>query len=748
MPQLPRRTLLTALAGTAGTAMACSGGRTADGAPRSAHGAPGAPGVPGAPAIPGKPGAAAAAARRLLPRHADQLAFEALPGTRDTFRVSGERGAVVIAGSTPAVQLKGLYHYLKHSARANITWAGRQLDLPKLLPDPGRTTTRRANVPHRFVLNDTNDGYTNAYHDWSYWERELDVLALHGYNEVLVYVGADAVYHRVFQEFGYGDAELRAWVPGPAHQPWWLLQNMAAFPHPVSRQLLARRARLGRRIADRLRELGMTPVLPGYFGTVPPDFAGRNPGARTVPQGNWVGFRRPDWLDPRTDAFARVAAAFYRVQNDLFGPSTMYKMDLLHEGGKPGDVPVGEAARAVEKALRAAHPGAVWVILGWQHNPPKALTDAVDKDRMLVVDGLSDRFPTVTDREADWGSTPYTFGSIWNFGGHTALGANTPDWAALYERWRTKDGSTLRGISLMPEAADNNPAAFELFSELAWHDGDLDLEEWFRQWATTRYGGVDHSAQAAWDALRRTCYGTTRADSWAEGADGLFGARPSLTVASAASWSPKAMRYEPDDFAPALGHLLSVRKELRGSSAYRRDLLDVARQALSNRSRVLLPQIRDAYEQRDTARFDRLTRTWLGHVDLLDRLVATDARQLLGRWVADARAWGADARERDRLAYDQLSLLTVWGTRAGADAGLKDYANREWAGLVGGLYRLRWRTYFDGLRAALDEGREPEPVDWFALEDRWTRDPGRLAVRPAGDTYAVAKKVRDALDRR
>ncbi|MFG2497889.1 alpha-N-acetylglucosaminidase [Streptomyces sp. NPDC048441] len=721
---LARRTFLTAIAGTTGAAVACSGA-AADGA----H---------------AKEPAALEAARRLLPKHWEQLTFETA-GPADAFRISGRRGHITVTGAGPAAQLTGLRHYLKHTAHANITWAGDQLDLPDRLPGLDKPVSGRANAPHRFVLNDTNDGYTGAYHDWSYWERELDVLALHGYNEVLVYVGADALYHRLFKEFGYSDQELRAWIPAPAHQPWWLLQNMSAFPYPVSRQLLDQRAALGRRIADRVRELGMTPVLPGYFGTVPPGFAAKNPGAKTVPQGDWVGFTRPDWLDPRTEHFTRVAAAFYRAQDELFGTSTMYKMDLLHEGGKPGDVPVPDAAKAVEKALQTAHPGATWVILGWQSNPPKAIVDAIDKSRMLVVDGLSDRFPKITDRESDWNSTPYTFGSIWNFGGHTTLGANTPDWADLYEKWRTKDGSTQCGISLMPEAADNNPAAFELFSELAWRTGDLDLDAWFTEWSESRYGAADPHAAAAWDVLRRTAYGTTRADEWAEGADGLFGARPDLAAKSAASWSPKAMRYEPADFEPALAELLAVRSQLRNSRAYRQDVLDVARQSLSNRSRVLLPQLKQAYDAEDSTRFDELTRSWLGHMDLLDKLVATDSRHLLGRWVADARSWGADATERDRLAYDQLSLLTVWGTRSGADAGLRDYANREWAGLVGGLYRLRWETYFKELRSALGEGRAPKAIDWFELEDGWIRDPGDLATRPTGDTYKIAVQVHERL---
>ncbi len=667
-------------------------------------------------------------------------------GGHDVFRVSGDSGRLTVEGTTPAVQLTGLHHYLRRVARAHVSWSGEQTDLPARLPAARPPVTGTANVAHRFVLNDTNDGYTGPYHDWDYWEREIDVLALHGFNEVLVYAGADAVYHRTFIEHGYSDAEMREWVPAPAHQPWWLMQNMARFGGPVSRELLERRTALARRIVGRLRELGMTPVLPGYYGTVPPDFARRNKGARTIPQGDWGGFPRPDWLDPRTPHFAAVARTFYRVQRELYGATSMYKMDLLHEGGTPGDVPVGAAAKAVEKALRAAHPGAIWAILGWQKNPRREIVDAVDRSRMLVLDGISDHYPNVTDREKDWAGTPYAFGTIWNFGGHTALGANAPDWAALYHRWRTKAGSALRGIAAMPEAADNNPAALALFSDLAWTDGPVDLPAWFERWSLSRYGAPDAGAARAWETLRRTAYGTSRADGWSEQADGLFGARPDLAVDRAATWSPRALRYDAAEFERALPALLSVAPALRGSTAYRADLLDVARQCVANRSRQLLPRIRAAYEDEDRDRFGDLARQWLDWMDLLEDVVATDARHLLGRWIADARAWGSTDPERDRLQADALSLLTVWGPRPSADGGkLHDYANREWAGLVGGLYRARWRTYFAELDAALEEGRRPRPIDWYALEDRWTRQPPTARTRPAGDIVRVARVVASRL---
>ncbi|MDQ1072673.1 alpha-N-acetylglucosaminidase [Streptomyces canus] len=685
---------------------------------------------------------AAAALKRLLPDHYRQFTLRAVADVADRFRVTGRAGQITVEGTSPAVLLTALHTYVRRTAHASVSWTGEQLDLPRILPAPAAEITGTANVPHRFAFNDTNEGYTGAYRGWDAWQYELDVLAVHGVNRVLVYIGGDAVYYDTFRQFGYTDAEMRAWIPAPARQPWWLLQNMSGFGGPVSRQLIEKRAALAEKIIDRVRDLGMTPVLPGYYGSVPDDFPAKHGGdATVVAQGTWGAFKRPDWLDPRTTAFDDVAATFYRAQKERFGESTMYKMDLLHEGGNAGDVPVGEAAGAVEAALQKAHPGAVWAILGWQNNPAKELLDGVDKSRMLIVDGLSDRYTTVTDRESDWGGTPYAFGSIWNFGGHTPIGANAPDWVEQYPKWRDKEGSALAGIAAMPEGADNNAPALALLTDLAWTPGSVDLDDWFAAYALSRYGGPDRHAAAAWQTIRDTAYNMSRADSWSEAPDGLFGARPSLTANKAAAWGPEKDRYDTTAFDAALTELLAVRAELRGSSAYRYDVVDVARQVLSNRSRVLLPQIKAAHDAGDKALFGRLTKTWLGWMDLLDDLLATSGPHLLGRWLSDARSWGADRPEKDRLEYDVRSLITTWGGRQSSEEGLHDYANREWSGLVGGLYRTRWQTYFDTLAT----GKDPATIDWFALEDRWAHAHETHPTDPHGSPYALARSVRDLL---
>ncbi|MFF3316406.1 alpha-N-acetylglucosaminidase [Streptomyces sp. NPDC003035] len=693
------------------------------------------------------PAPARASLERLLGSRAAQFTLVPVeePASGDYFSVSGTAGAIQVRGTSPATLLTGVGWYLERVAGVDIGWPGDSLGrLPATLPPVPGTLTRSATVPHRYALNDTDEGYSGPYRDFATYRHEIDLMALHGVNEVFVPTGAEYTYYRTFQQFGYSAAELRDWIPGPAHQGWWLLQNISGFAGPVSEQLIEARAALGSRIAGHLRSLGMTPVLPGFFGTVPPDFAARNPGAVTVPQGTWVGFDRPDWLDPTGPVFDRLAAAYYRVQQQRFGESDMFKMDLLHEGGAPGPVDVAGAAGAVQRALETARPGATWVMLGWQKNPTATLLSGVDRGRVLILDGLADRYDNL-DREAQWSGAPYAFGSIANFGGHTSLGANTGVWAGRFRTWLTASDSALRGIAYLPEGTGGNPAAFDLFTELAWEPGPIDQRAWFAAYAARRYGGADPHAAAAWEQLRLGPY-STPSGTWSEPQDSLFAARPSLTASRAARWSPTAMRYDAATVERALAQLLQVAPALRTTDAYRFDLVDVARQALTNRARVLLPRIRAAYEAKDLEGFRTLVREWNADLELLGRLVGSDRRFLLGPWLADARSWGADPAERDRLEYDARSILTTWGGRGPSEAGgLRDYANREWAGLVRDVYAPRWAAYFAGLDSALVNGTDPVAVDWFARDDAWARGHAPYPTTPAGDPVALAQEVREAL---
>ena len=717
----PARLLWAVLAAVAALAVVGSA-VPARAAPAPAHHSPGAFDT----------GPAAAALRRLIGHRSQQVTLRAVaPGSgKDRFAITAEQHRVVISGTSPAVLLTGFGWYLKYVAHVNVSLEGDSLAaLPRRLPLPAKPITHTSSVTHRFALNDTNEGYAGPYLSWSDWQHRIDVLALRGINEVLLYEGSGAVYQQTFEKFGYSAAEMRGWIPQPGHQSWWLLQNLSGVGGPISQHLIDQRARLGRRIADRLRSLDMTPVLPGYFGTVPDGFADRNAGAKTVPQGTWNSLPRPDWLDPTNEFFGRVAKTFYAAQTRLLGPSTMYKMDLLHEGGKAGDVDVAAASKAVQRALNTAHPDALWGILGWQSNPLPETLKAIDRSKMVVLDGISDK-PNVTDRDADFFGTPYAFGTIWNFGGHTNLGAQLTTWNTKFYQWQHKAGSAQDGIALMPEAIDNNPAAVEFFTELPWRDGPVDLHDWFADYATARYGGADAHAAAAWRTLADTVY------SWPADVDSrhptaLFDNQPSLSTSS----SP--LPYDTDRFDTALTSLLAVPAALRHTSAYRYDLVDVARQVLANHSRSALPRIRAAYRAGDKAEFDRLSGRFADQIALMDRLLGSDEHFLFGSWQQGADRAAAGPAERAALRYDVRSLVTLWAS----DTTLQDYARREFNGLVGDYYGMRWRTYFDSLDTALATGKPAVPIDWTKVAEKWAHADTDYPTRRHGDAYELASEV-------
>jgi alpha-N-acetylglucosaminidase len=683
---------------------------------------------------------------RLLPHQARQFVLGTLPaeGGRERFRVASANGHIEVAGSTPSALLFGLNWYLKYVAHVQISPNGDRVG-SATLPLPRAVIERSTPYAYRFALNENVDGYSAPYWSWPRWQREIDVLALAGINAVLVERGTDSVLYRTFRDLGYSDLAIRRWLAAPAHQNWQLMGNLCCFAGPVSRALLQKRLRSAQRIVARLRELGITPVLPGYYGIVPADFQQRFADAHVVPQGEWAGFVRPGWLDPRNPMFVRVAAAFYRYQRELLGNSRVYDMEVFQEGGQAGDVQVAPAARAVQTALLAAHPGASWMMLAWQGNPRQALLAGVDRRHLLIIDIDHSRVPR-EQRERDFRGAPFLFGGLWEFGGRTTLGADVRDLTDRLQRVGRTNGN-MAGTAVFTEGMGTNPFMFDLFTEMAWRDEPVDLEAWTRAYVLRRYGGADPHALAAWDVLIHTAY-DIRVDrvvfnSERDAAqESLFDAQPGLTVNRASNWSPEDMRYSAVTFERALPQLLQVAPRLRTSETYRYDLVDVARQTLANESRVLLPRIRRAYEDHDRPRFEALTRCWLGSMDLQDRLLAADRYFLLGGWLSQVRPWASSPAERRRLEFDARSLLTVWGDRQASEEGaLHDYGNKDWAGLTRDYYRPRWQRYFHALDESLRTGARPQPIDWYSLGEQWSHGTQRYSDRPAGDAHALASQV-------
>ena len=150
-----------------------------------------------------------------------------------------------------------------------------------------------------------------------------------------------------------------------------------------------------------------------------------------------------------------------------------------------------------------------------------------------------------------------------------------------------------------------------------------------------------------------------------------------------------------------------------------------------------------AAESKDLTAFRRESALFLAIGHDIDTLLATRHEFLLGRWLADARSWGATAAEKAYYEFDARQIITTWHK---AGTCLDDYANRQWNGLMGSYYLGRWAEYVKRMDAALATGvplDKPAYTAWrIAFEEQWLKSTGeKFATTPQGDACETANRL-------
>ncbi|HUL54678.1 MAG TPA: alpha-N-acetylglucosaminidase [Opitutaceae bacterium] len=693
----------------------------------------------GAPATPDD--AARQLAQRVVPALAGHFSFETIPadGGRDVFEIEGVGGKVVLRGNNGVALASALNRYVEEFGHGDISWnCGDQLALPEPLPPVPQKV--RVVSPHRFryAYNYCTHGYTMAWWDWPRWERELDFLALKGVNLALVIEGQEQVWIDAYGAFGYTAAEVRRWLCLPSHQPWQYMANMEDYGGPVPPAVIERRVALGRKIVARMRELGMEPVLQGYYGMVPSDFKTRFPQAKVHPQGDWNEVQRPDMLDPLDPLFAKMATAFYAAQERLLGPVGYLDADPFHEGGSTEGIDLAACGRAIFGAMDRARPGVTWVLQGWLDNPRQPMIDGLDKSRLLVLDLFCDTKENWRVRD-QFGHTPWLWCTIQSWGGNVGLGGDLDGLRAKPALALAEAGpgkGQMRGIGALLEGSETQPLLWGMFFGNAWRSDAPDLGDWLRDYAHRRYGAASPAVVQALQIEVETVYAH---QGYVES---VVCARPSFEpYPKARLWGSTEPGYDTTRFAEAWRSLLAAAPACGGSDGYRYDLADVGRQVLADLAGRYHRAILQAYAAKDAPAVGRLSSRMLGLFDDLDALLATRKEFLLGVWLADARRYGTTKDEQDLCEVGARELLTTWTSHD----NVTDYANRQWSGLVGTFYRARWQTWLDALQASLATGKALDFQSVRAIirdgDLAWTRQHDGYPAEPRGQTIEVARRL-------
>ena len=440
----------------------------------------------------------------------------------DTFSYEAKEGKVLVKGENDLALARGCYEYLKDHAGIMVTWQQRH---PKVENYPDAELTV-GGTPHKFRhhFNVCTFGYTAPYWKWDRWEEELDWLALHGVNMPLAMVGYQAVAKKVWSDLGVSEKGLKEYFPGPAFAPWFIMGNLYKHNGPCSDKYIDETKVLQDQILARMRELGMTPVAPGFAGFVPEEYAETHGKTNFHARAHWCALPEECqswWIAPGTKTFADLTKEWMRTYTNMFGPVKYFMADSFNEMEIPVTSSLNEDlqryGRESYAAIHSAISDAVWMMQGWMfffqkdtwtREAVQSFLKDIPVGGIIIIDLANDNMQV-------WKAHDGFYGHEWlRCIAHTFGGFNDPhaelrtNYSKMFDQEGDPDKGKQVGVGLTPEGLDNNEVVFEMLADSAWQTKEGKLEDWLATYCKDRYGAYTPTVSNAWAHFLKSFYKT------------------------------------------------------------------------------------------------------------------------------------------------------------------------------------------------------------------------------------------------
>ncbi|XP_053671612.1 alpha-N-acetylglucosaminidase [Anopheles nili] len=687
---------------------------------------------------------------RILPPEQAQQFQVLIDGSmeRNSFHLfkkdSPDSGIVKITASSGVAATKAFYHYLRYWCNSLVAWEGSQLNLPAVLPSVNVTMKAPSSIV--YYQNVCTWSYSFSWWSWPQWRRHIDWMALQGITLSLAPFQED-IWAKVYLEYNLTRSAIDEHLSGPGFFAWQRMGNIRGWGGPLTPAFATFARTLQLQLVQEMRRLGMALALPAFAGHLPVQFRDLYPNVTFANVSVWNNFppqyASPLFLNPTEPLFGEIGQRFLKRAIDTYGTDHVYFSDPFNEidPASPSGKYLSSVAEAIYDTMVRVDPVAVWLLQGWMFvkNPfwsdrsIRAFLSAVPIGRMLVLDLQSEQYPQYT-RTGSYAGQPFIWCMLSNFGGTLGMLGSVGNVHRGIREARSNGSYTLLGTGITPEGINQNYALYEFALEMGWN---LDLnnpEQWFNQYAQARYGNESNMmAQQAWNIFRTTVYAF-------EGLEMMrgkytFNRRPTTKIRP---W----VWYNVTTFNEGVELLLDSAEAGNCNELCRYDLVDVTRQSLQNTADALYLTIMDDFKQLNLTAFRHHSSLFLELLSDLDRLLLTDDHFLLGTWLESAKARGETSLERQRYEYNARTQITLWGPQG----QIVDYANKQWAGMVGDFFHPRWGVFLGELEQAIVSNSTANDVKirdliFRTVELPFVTDTKRYTTIASGDPVRTARAM-------
>jgi alpha-N-acetylglucosaminidase len=678
--------------------------------------------------------------QRVTPWTKGKIVFHSLAASaNERFELLTQDKQLHISATSASAAAMGFNYYLNHFCNHSISHGAENLKPLATLPEVKEKLVIETPFEYRFALNYCTFNYSMSFYQWKDWEKELDWMALHGVNLMLAINGTEIVWQKTLEQFGFTDKDIKEFIPGPAYTAWWLMGNLEGWGGPVTNDMINRPMELQKKMLSRMKELGIEPILHGFYGMVPSTLQTKFPSAKIIEQGKWAGdFQRPAILSPQDSLFTKMATVYYQNIKNIYGDCKFFGGDPFHEGGSSKGLDVALSAKNIQNQMQANFPNSTWVLQGWGGNPKEELLKDLKKEKVMVIDLFGENQNNWETSNA-FNGTPWIWCTVNNFGEKTGLYGKLNRIIEEPQRaLQTPQGKYMKGIGVMPEGILNNPLIFDLSLNSAWGI-ETKTDSLLRDYAKYRYGIKNDDIFNGLISLKKSVY-ISHAEYQEGGTESLFAARPAKEIKSVSTWGTRKLYYDNKILEEGLKSFLKAADIFKKSKTFQYDITDITRQVLANRGQMAYDSLMKSFGQKNVVAYNRYKKQFIGLMQLQEQLMATNTNFLVGSWIKQAKDFGKTVYEKQLAERNARMQITFWGPDFNPKTNLHEYAHKEWSGLIKDLYLPRWELFFEQLDNEL-AGKPSIGVDFFAMELKWSKQYNSYTTIPKGDYLNVIKEI-------
>jgi alpha-N-acetylglucosaminidase len=667
--------------------------------------------------------------------------------TQDEVTISAVNHKVTIEGNSIPAICYGAYTYLRKIGALHVSWEGNRVQLPQQWPEYSAQTLKTPFV-FRQYLNVCAFGYTTVWWNWERWEREIDWMAIRSINMPSAMEGQEAVYLRLWKEMGLEESEILNHFSGAAFLPWHRMGNINKYGGPLPLSFIQKKEALQKKILNRMRDLGMKPVVPAFSGYVPESLKKKFPRANIKQLQPWEkGFEGTYLLDPKDSLFLQIGKRFIEIYQDIYGDASFYLADSFNEMKPPVTADnkqqtLAEYGEAIYRSIQQADSSATWVMQGWLFGNDQEFWDTtsiqsflskVPPSKMIIQDFGNDRYPGLWKQTKAYGGKQWTYGYVHNYGGSNPVYGDLE----FYNKEATdlissSEKRNLVGYGVLPEGLNNNSLVYEYIYDLPWSSQGIVWNDWISQYTQGRYGYTSDTILSAWNELKesvfQTRYWTPR--WWNGGGAYLLFKRPTANIVDFEGYPGDAKKLK-----KALHILVKEAKANKENTLLIHDLVEFSRHYVSMHADSLLMASIRTYKSGNYVKGDSLMNTAFLLAGRLDSLIGIQPLNNLSLWLNDAKQYGDNEAESTLYINNARTQITIWG-----GDNLKDYASKSWQGMYIDFYVPRWRIFMRDFREALVEKKpfneEATRLKIKAWEENWCQlktVPSKIMVDNPGE---------------